>query len=409
MKGSILTLGCKVNQSESSIIEGSLINIGYSIVGLDDHPDFCIVNTCTVTAKSDYQSRQLIRRAIKSGAKVIVTGCYAHLRPEEIIKIGDNISIVNNNKKLSIIDMLASKTISYTLNYSSRSRPYLKVQDGCNFTCAYCTVPLARGKPISINIHDVIRQAIDLEASGYNEIVLTGIHLGLYGYELIPKVNLSDLIKSILSKTKIKRIRLSSLELNEVDEEIIELLQEERICKHIHIPLQSGDNKILKLMKRRYNAEDYASIIERIKNKIPSISIGTDIIVGFPGEDEKEFTNTKVFIESLPLTYMHLFPFSPRPNTLALKMPDHVPHKIKRERVAELNALNIKKQRTYLSLQVNKSLDIIIEKKDDKNITLGTSSNYLKVMIPSNRYVKGELIRVRIAGIEKNMLKGYPI
>ena len=406
MKVSVLTLGCRVNQSESDIIESSLKKIGWSVVDLSEHPDYCIVNTCTVTAKSDYQSRQLIRRAVRAGARVIVTGCYSQLRPEEVNNIEGVCRIVNNNNKLSIINMIANINASNTFIPVGRSRPYLKIQDGCNFLCTYCTVPLSRGKSRSLGPLEVIQRARVIEAAGYHEIVLTGIHLGLYGYDLKPQSKLSEIIKSILNNTNIKRIRLSSIEIKEVDNELIELLQEERICKHIHLPLQSGDDTILRLMNRMYLSKDYLSVIEKIIKNISDIAIGTDVIVGFPGEGNGEFKNTKKLLDSIPLAYMHIFPFSPRPNTFAYQMANHNTSYVKRERLHELKALNERKRMAYMASQVNKTLDVIIEEKGVDHISIGTSSNYLKVKMPSNGYPKGALVRVRVYGVEENCLRG---
>ncbi|MFZ6016610.1 MAG: tRNA (N(6)-L-threonylcarbamoyladenosine(37)-C(2))-methylthiotransferase MtaB [Nitrospirota bacterium] len=406
MRVSVLTLGCRVNQSESDIIEATLNKIGWSIVGLSKHPDYCIVNTCTVTAKSDYQSRQLIRRAVRAGAKVIVTGCYAQLRSEEIKNIKGVVSIINNDKKFNIINMLSSNTESITFSPGNRSRPYLKIQDGCNLTCTYCAVPMARGRSRSLEASEVVRQAREIEAVGYNEIVLTGIHLGSYGHDLKPKTKLSKLIKTLLKETKIPRIRLSSIEIKEVDTELIELLQEERICKHLHLPLQSGDDTILRLMNRMYTSKDYASAVEDIIKEVPNIAIGTDVIVGFPGEGDIEFLNTKRLLNSLPIAYMHIFPFSSRPDTIASKMSNQNTSAIKKERFNELKALNVKKKMAYMLSQINKPLDVIIEEQGIDNISIGTSSNYLKVKIPLNGYLKGVLVRVRGSEIEGNLLKG---
>jgi threonylcarbamoyladenosine tRNA methylthiotransferase MtaB len=409
MKVSVLTLGCKVNQSESSIIEGNLKKLGYSIVSLSEHPDYTVVNTCAVTSKSDYRSRQLIRRAVRSGARVIVTGCYSHLRPNDIRDIDGIFSIVENNKKMSIINMLSDNIASTTYSYSSRSRPYLKVQDGCNFACTYCIVPLARGKSVSLDVSEVIRQANEFEASGYNEIVLTGIHLGSYGYDLRHRTRLSELLKTLLKKTKIPRIRLSSIEINEVDDELIGILKEQRVCNHIHLPLQSGDDAVLRLMNRMYTSDVYVSTVENIIKNVPDIAIGTDVIVGFPGEGDKEFLNTKELLSYMPIAYMHIFPFSSRPNTLAFKMSMQNTPSVKRERFNELNALNIKQKKAFILSQINKTLDIIIEEHCPKNISSGTSNNYLKVKIPSRMYPKGTLVYVRVSGIEGNILEGEPI
>lgn len=409
MKISILTLGCKVNQAESAMIEGNLRKHGISIVSLYEHPDYCVVNTCTVTAKSDYQSRQLIRRAFKAGAKVLVTGCYSELKPDEVRKMVGVHEIVKNSDKLQIIKMLTNNTKSYSLCYFGRSRPYIKVQDGCNNACTYCIVQKARGRSRSVEVSEVVRQAVEFESEGYNEIVLTGIHLGVYGIDLIPKKNLSNLIRTLLDKTKIPRIRLSSLDVNEIDDEIIELLQEIRLCKHVHIPVQSGDNNILKRMHRKYTTDDYKTVINKIKTKITDISIGTDVIVGFPGEGEKEFKNTKTFLDSLPLTYMHIFPFSSRPNTVASQMPMYVSSSVKKERVNELKVLHTKKKQAYLNSQIHKILDIIIEEQGNETYSVGTSSNYLKVKVYENWYPKKSLIYVRISEREGDMLRGIDI
>jgi threonylcarbamoyladenosine tRNA methylthiotransferase MtaB len=406
MKVSVVTLGCRVNQSESDIIEGNLKKFGWSVVDLSEHPDYCIVNTCTVTAKSDYQSRQLIRRALRAGAKVIVTGCYSQLRPEEVMNIKGVFKIVNNNNKINIIKLLVNNTASNTFISVKRSRPYLKIQDGCNFECTYCTVPLARGKPRSLGTLEIIKRAREIEAAGYHEIVLTGIHLGSYGYDLKPKSKLSELLKSLLNKTNIKRIRLSSIEVKEIDNELIELLQEKRICKHIHIPLQSGDDAILRLMNRMYSSKEYMFTVENILKKVSGIAIGTDVIVGFPGEGDGEFRNTKRLLDNVALAYMHIFPYSQRPNTIASKMAKQNTSAVKKKRLNELKALSDRKRMVYMLSQISKTLDVIIEENGKDNKSIGTSSNFLKVKMPSSGYPKGTLTRVRIYGIEENCLLG---
>lgn len=405
MKVSVLTLGCRVNQSESDIIEGNLKKFGWSIVGLSENPEYCIVNTCTVTAKSDYQSRQLIRRAVRAGAKVIATGCYSQLWPDDVRNIKGVMGVINKNKIYNVINTLTNNNASITFCYGSRSRPYLKVQDGCNFACSYCVVPMARGRSRSLEISEVIKHAREIETSGYSEVVLTGIHLGSYGHDLEPKANLSELLRYILKNTQIPRIRLSSLAVKEVDNELIELLKEERICKHLHLPLQSGDDRILRLMNRQYTSRDYLATVEDILKKVPDIALGTDIIVGFPGEGDEEFINTKRLIGALPISYIHIFPFSQRPNTLAYRMPKQNTSEVKRERLNELKAINAKKKMAYMLSQMSRTLEVIIEEQGDDNIAIGTSSNYLKVEFPSNGYNKGALVRVRAVGMVGNIVR----
>ncbi len=409
MRVSILTLGCRVNQSESDILEANLRGSGFSIVSLSENPDYCVINTCTVTAKSDYQSRQLIRRAARVGAKVIVTGCYAQLNPGEIKAIEGVIGVFNNKNKYHIINMLSGNTGSITFNLISRSRPYLKIQDGCNFSCSYCAVPLARGKSKSLSPIEVIKHARQIEAAGYNEIVLTGIHLGSYGNDLYPKTRLSELLIRILKETKIPRIRLSSLEVTDLGDDLIELFSDQRICNHVHIPLQSGDDTILRLMNRRYTSKDYVTKLNMIIKKLPGIAIGTDIIVGFPGEGDKEFKNTKIILDYIPISYIHIFPFSRRPNTLASKMAKQNYSAVKKDRLNELKVLNSKKKMAYMKSKMNSILDIIVEEEGIDNTSIGTSSNYLKVKLLTNDYHKGTLIRVRATDIEGKYIKGKPI
>jgi threonylcarbamoyladenosine tRNA methylthiotransferase MtaB len=409
MKISVLTLGCRVNQSESSVIEGSLIKAGHSIVNLSDSPDCCVINTCTVTEKSNYQSRQLIRRALKTGARVMVTGCYAQISPLEIFKIDKNIELFNNDIKYNIINMLTDNIECYTYNYTTNSRPYLKIQDGCNLSCSYCIVPLARGKSSSLPVDHIIRRAREIEDNGYHEIVLTGIHLGTYGYDLKPKSKLSQLLKTILNNTSKCRLRLSSIEVKEIDTELIDVLQHDRICRHLHIPLQSGDADILKKMKRTYSIRYYLSSICNILKTLPDIAIGTDVIAGFPGEGFSEFLNTKKLLMDIPYSYIHIFPFSCRPHTEASKMSGQVSPQVKRERVRELKVVDDQKRADYISSQINTKHNIILEQKKGNSYWLGTSDNYLKVgMIVSNQQ-PGSLVRVVIKGKENNLAIGTPI
>ena len=319
MKISIQTLGCKVNQSESFSIEGTLRNNDHQIVDKDGDPDVVIVNTCTVTANSDHESRQMVRRALKSGARVIATGCYAQIRSEELTDINGLDLIVGNSGKQNIIDYLnninvpgeekcerASVFVDKPANplalqpyYSKRSRAFMKVQDGCNFACSYCAVPKARGKSRSLAIEDVLKAVGELSNQGYREIILTGIHIGTYGLDLEPKTSLLELMDKITEGYPDIRIRLSSIEPQEVTEELLSLIKERNICSHLHIPLQSGSDRILKLMNRRYTTRQYQQLINRIITELPGISIGTDIITGFPGENDKDFKHTVKFIEQI--------------------------------------------------------------------------------------------------------------
>jgi len=406
---SLLTLGCKVNQAESSQIAAKLLAHGWKVVDLDGHPDLCIINTCSVTSKSDYQSRQLIRKAAKTGSRIIVTGCYSELNGEAVRSMDGVAEVVANNAKESIINQLCNITSCNNrgLDTDQRSRHFTKVQDGCNNACSYCVIPMARGRSMSRKINEVIEEIAHLEGF-YNEVVITGIHLGTYGYDLIPKVTLPVLIRTILLETKVKRIRLSSLEINEIDEELMEVLQEKRVCNHLHIPLQSGDDKILRMMNRKYNSLQFEDKVLSIARRLPETSIGTDIIAGFPGEGENEFENTRKLLETTPITYAHVFPFSPRIGTVAFEMRPRVDELAIKERCKVLRALAKRKKRDNMHNQVGKILDVIVEEIDDRGYCSGTTANYLRVRARLNTPRVKDVAYVRIADAAEDTLIGYP-
>jgi threonylcarbamoyladenosine tRNA methylthiotransferase MtaB len=420
MKVAIQTLGCKVNQSESASIEGLLRSNNYEVVKHDDSPDVWIINTCTVTAKSDYQSRQLIRRAVKSGACVIATGCYAQLKPDDISKI-DGLSLaIGNSEKTNIIEhikKLSTKKsntsitmrppdspLMYQPYYSNRSRAFLKIQDGCNFSCSYCTVPLARGRSRSLQPDDVMLSVRELFDSGYREIVLTGIHIGAYGRDIHNRNSLIDIIKKIVTSFPDIRIRLSSIEPQEFDDEMLSLMKDGNVCRHLHFPLQSGSGRILKLMNRGYSTHNYAQLINRVLTAYPDISIGADIIAGFPGETDEDFHDTVKFVNDLPLSYFHIFPYSKRPNTKAAIS------KIKKERVKLLLDISNKKKYDYMARNINRDLDVIVEQKSEKTGSYKVlSDNYLKIHLKADNLTPGDRLRARVISLTGGKLRGEPI
>jgi threonylcarbamoyladenosine tRNA methylthiotransferase MtaB len=423
MKVAIQTLGCKVNQSESASIEGLLRSNNYEVVKHDDSPDVWIINTCTVTAKSDYQSRQLIRRAVKSGACVIATGCYAQLKPDDISKI-DGLSLaIGNSEKTNIIEhikKLSTKKsntsitmrppdspLMYQPYYSNRSRAFLKIQDGCNFSCSYCTVPLARGRSRSLQPDDVMLSVRELFDSGYREIVLTGIHIGAYGRDIHNRNSLIDIIKKIVTSFPDIRIRLSSIEPQEFDDEMLSLMKDGNVCRHLHFPLQSGSGRILKLMNRGYSTHNYAQLINRVLTAYPDISIGADIIAGFPGETDEDFHDTVKFVNDLPLSYFHIFPYSKRPNTKAAISADHVDEKIKKKRVQILLDISNKKKYDYMARNINRDLDVIVEQKSEKTGSYKVlSDNYLKIDLEADNLTPGDRLRARVISLTEGKLRG---
>jgi len=409
VKVSILNLGCKVNQAECSEIEAGFVASGHQIAGLSEKPDLCIINTCSVTAKSDYQSRQLIRRANRTGARVVVTGCYADLNREVVARMEGVDRVFANSEKSRIVGEIAGPTAAEVipLQFNGRSRFSLKVQDGCNYSCSYCLIPKARGRSRSRPLDSIVRKVEDLSLK-YQEVVLTGIHLGTYGYDLLPQVSLSDLLRALL-QTPIGRIRLSSLEINEINDDLLELLTEERVCSHLHIPLQSGNDRILRLMSRSYNLERFAAGLTKIREVLPNVSIGTDVIVGFPTEDVTEFNTSYDLIAALPFTYLHVFPFSARSGTAASLLIPKVPEDEKRERAARLVCLGKQKKSAFMDSQVGKILDPLMEGECGDDHLIGTTGNYLKVRVPVQRRHLKKIVSVRITGSANDMLIGVPI
>ncbi len=410
MKVSFLTLGCKTNQAESSLLEVSLRDRGWNIVDLKEKPDVCVINTCSVTAKTDYQSRQLIRRAANAASKVIVTGCYAELSRDFVSSMDGVSLVVGNADKDNIDKMLAGEASGNGLGSSSsdKSRLFVKVQDGCNGSCSYCIIPKARGGSRSVE-PDAIVQRIKSASTTYNEAVLTAIHLGTYGYDLKPKVTLSSLVRRCLDETSIRRLRLSSLEITEIDEDLLDLSRDDRICKHLHIPLQSGDGTILGDMNRNYSAAYFSDKLLYIHRVLPTSCIGTDVIAGFPGESEEAFFNTYRLLESLPISYMHVFPFSVRPDTAASKLKGRIDSSVTKERCDQLRRLSMRKRTEYMRRQIGKTLEVLVERKEGPNSVLGTTGNYLKVRAFISGAVPKDVVAVRIAGVANNVLLAYPV
>jgi threonylcarbamoyladenosine tRNA methylthiotransferase MtaB len=426
----IATLGCKVNHYESAGIEAEIRSRGFSIVPFRSEADIYIVNTCTVTGKTDYQSRQLIRRANRtnSEASIFVTGCYAQIAPEIVAALPGVKMVVGTGQKAAIPDLLSNKVGKETIinvgniddegpltclsvtDFHGQTRAYLKIQDGCNAFCSYCIIPYARGRTRSLPEDRVIEEIRSLCRAGYREIILTGIHLGMYGHELSPRTSLSDLLSRIEKETKVERLRISSTEPMEITDGIIELIKESSIlCRHLHIPLQSGDDIILKAMNRNYDSRQFVKGIEKIVQAIPDIGIGIDIIAGFPGEGEEEFQNTRAFIEQLPIQYLHVFPYSKRPGTAAFSLSGHVPEDIKKGRARILREIDHEKRLSFSSRFIGKRLSVLVEGKKDRGsgFMKGFSDNYIPILIEeANPSMTNCIVEVEGTEIFEKSLKG---
>lgn len=429
---SVVTLGCKVNQFESETIAQELKQSGIQRLDKNKAPgdarvDTCIINTCTVTRKAAMQSRQAIRQAIRSNpdATIIVTGCLAQTNPDDVRKIKGVHRIVGHAEKYRIPEMLQSidppsgksspgktyfqpnppdKTVLSPLG--NRTRPFLKIQDGCDTFCSYCIVPYARGRHRSMPVEDVLASVRIIQEAGFHEVVLTGIHLGCYGTDLSPATHLTEMLAALQHQTAIDRIRLSSIEPLEVTDELIELVavsskRPGHLCRHFHIPMQNGDNTLLKRMNRPYRQKDFRNRIETIHQTLPEAAIGTDVMIGFPGETDEAYQNTLNFIASLPLSYLHVFPFSPRKGTPAYTFPDRVPPDIIKERCREVRELGHRKRLAFLEKHIHSELDVLVESSPDKKTGRfkGVTSNYIKVLLDGSAGMENTFQNVRIEGI----------
>jgi len=416
----VITLGCKVNQYESACLEERLKATGWDMAGKDSKADLVIINTCIVTQRASYQSRQAIRKAIREnpGCLAAAVGCYGQVFPDELSGIEGIGVIAGNADKLSLPDILQENpqkcgpcvisndfTKKGAFDYiparglSDRTRASLKIQDGCESFCSYCIVPFARGPVRSLDPSKVVESLHALCEEGYKEAVLTGIHLSRYGADLGNGIDLKNLLVRIDNEMLPLRIRLSSLEPNEIDRELIEMMAScDWLCRHFHIPLQSGDDHILEMMNRHYSSRDFARLADMIFEKIPLAAIGLDVIAGFPGEDDNAYNNTFSLINNLPVSYLHVFPFSPRKGTAAAEFPDHIEHKEIKERAAGLRELGKKKREVFHRSCIGKEFSVLAKGRHSakKDMMEGISDNYLNIIFPSSRLIKNSLLTVRV-------------
>jgi threonylcarbamoyladenosine tRNA methylthiotransferase MtaB len=409
IKVAISTLGCKVNQYESAGILEMLDESIYVSVPFNTKADCYIINTCTVTGRTDHQSRNLIRRAIRTNpeACIIVTGCYAQVAPHDLARIPGVSLIAGNAEKehiprlieglvkgapqLLVSDICEAREFSglNPLKFAGHTRAFLKIQDGCNSFCSYCIVPYARGPSRSLPQMDVLKEIETLARSDYREIVLTGIHLGVYGQDLVPPSNLYEVMNYVEKRKMVRRLRLSSIEITEISDDMMRLIAEgTTLCKHLHIPLQSGDDMILSAMKRNYDSAFFKNRLRVIRQAIPDIALGLDVMVGFPGEGQKEFDNTLRLIAELPVAYLHVFPYSERPGTVASSLPGMVDEAVKRRRGEILRKLGKEKRNAFARRFIGKKLGVLIEDKKDKDTGFmkGFSDNYIPVVIENGNY-----------------------
>jgi len=432
----IATLGCKVNQFESEALMSALEQRGYGLVPFGEGADITIINTCTVTHRADFQSRQLVRRAFRSNPKslIIVTGCYSQLEPETLAGIEGVKYLLGNREKGQIPDLLPlmreggfprirvsdihEETLFSDLplpSFHCHTRAFLKIQDGCDARCSYCIVPHARGQGRSLPPERVMEHLKGLKERGFKEVVLTGIHIGSYGLDLSPPFTLEKLLRRIEEEETPDRIRLSSIEPMDFSEDLISLLsQSKKVCPHLHIPIQSGDDEILRRMNRNYDRSYLSDLIQELHRRIQKLSIGADVIVGFPGEAEERFKSTYELIESLPFSYLHIFPFSKRKGTPAFQFPQRVDEAVIKKRAEEMRELGKQKRQTFYRQFLHQELNVLVEDRKEKESGRwkGLSRNYIPVLLTHGSGSEGkpnwinQEWRVWVTGFEENGVIG---
>lgn len=426
----IVTLGCKVNQYESAVLAGLFQEQGYKIVDFEDTADLYVINTCTVTHLSDRKSRQFIRRAARKNpdALVVVTGCYAQTSTSEIVKIPGVDLIVGTKERSRIVELVKTavkggKPLTAVRAYdandqfeefssmplSGRARAFLKIQEGCDNCCTYCIVPAARGPLRSRKPENVLKAAHQLVEAGFKEIVLTGIHTGAYGRDLGGDFTLSALLSRLYDIPDLLRLRLSSIEPNDITPELVEVMAgSEKFCRHLHVPLQSGDDQILERMGRRYNTWEYLRLVEVLRENIPNLGLTTDVIVGFPGEREADFMNTYRFVEKISYSRLHVFKFSPRRGTPAADYPDQVDPRSLEQRSTSLIRLGNKMAAQFASSLVGMELSVLVERSlpDDGDLCEGLTDNYVRAVFPGDENLPGQVVRVKIEGLQEEHLTG---
>jgi threonylcarbamoyladenosine tRNA methylthiotransferase MtaB len=424
----LTTLGCKLNFSETSTISRQFKNVGYSIVRFDQFSDIYVINTCSVTENADKQFKSYVSKALKinQNAFIIAIGCYAQLKPEELANVNGVDLVLGSKEKFKILDYLTdfkknqsgkihsceiSETNFYRSSFSigDRTRSFLKVQDGCDYKCTYCTIPLARGISRSDKLDNILRAAKEISDSGIKEIVLTGVNIGDYGKGEFGNKNhkntFLELVTALDKVDGISRVRISSIEPNLLSNDIINFVSNsKKFVPHFHIPMQSGSDTILKLMKRRYLSKLYRDRINHVKQVMPNACIGADVIVGFPGETEEEFMETYNFIKSLDLSYLHVFTYSERDNTEAIGLNNVVPSNIRSKRSKLLRALSVQLKRKFYMSQLGTIKNVLFEPENRNGFIYGFSNNYVRIKTPWRSSIKDKIIPFELQNISDDGL-----
>lgn len=421
-KVAFYTLGCKLNFSETSTIARLFEDAGFAKVEFEETPDVYVINTCSVTENADKKCKQLVKRAQKINPEsfIVIVGCYAQLKPEEIAKIQGVDMVLGANEKFNILEHLENKdsklekaevsfdniknTKDFVPSYSfgDRTRSFLKVQDGCDYFCTFCTIPLARGKSRNASVAETVLEAEKIAQTAVKEVVLTGVNIGDFGQG--EGENFFDLVKVLDKVEGIDRFRISSIEPNLLSNEIIDfcLKDSKRFVPHFHIPLQSGSDRLLKLMRRKYERALYAERVSQIKSIRPDACIGVDVIVGFPGETDEDFMDSVNFLKNLDISYLHVFTYSERANTGAPKLGEKVPMEVRRERSKQLHLLSDRKKRQFYTENIGTERTVLFEHEEDEGIMYGFTENYVKVKIPYQQELTNTFQKIRLTEIDRD-------
>ncbi len=413
MKVYLRSLGCRLNQSEVETLARQFIQAGHTVVGDPAQADVCVVNTCAVTAEAERKSRHALSALARANPRshIAVTGCYATLAPQTCASMPGVAWVFSNAEKGELVRRISlpADGTPASENCPARTRAFVKVQDGCDNRCAYCIIGLLRGPSRSRPLAEVVSQVQSLVEAGYREVVLTGVNLGAYGHETGLPGGLRTLVEALLRHTDLQRLRLSSVEPWDVDESFLTLWENPRLCRHLHLPLQSGCDAVLQRMGRRITAREYARLVTAAYAAVPDLAITTDVIVGFPGEDESAFRTSYDFVAALGFARLHVFPYSARPGTPAASMPDQVERRIMASRAEEMRALGVSLAWQFRQRFTGREMEVLWEHQEPPGLWSGLTDNYLRVLARSDRDLRNLITPVRLTGMQDGYLRGEVI